>query len=170
MDDITLERVHSLHPKLEGEAIAIIMDVNAKRLLGPSRLRCTCALRSPATQDQLYSQGRTAPGKVVTWAKGWQSYHQYGLAMDLVLLIDRNLDGKFEEASYDQIVDMDKDMLPDWLEMLNAFRERGWECGADWKAHRESPHVQKTYGLSWKELYALVKAKQVDQNGYVLIH
>lgn len=40
--------------------------------------------RSPQRQTQLYSQGRTAPGQIVTWTKAWESYHQYGLAVDVV--------------------------------------------------------------------------------------
>ncbi|MFJ5622021.1 M15 family metallopeptidase [Peribacillus loiseleuriae] len=42
--------------------------------------------RSIAEQDKLYAQGRTAPGKVVTNAKGGQSNHNYGLAVDYFLL------------------------------------------------------------------------------------
>jgi peptidoglycan L-alanyl-D-glutamate endopeptidase CwlK len=112
-----------------------------------------CALRSPKEQDLLYAQGRTLPGKIITWAKGWQSYHQYGLAIDLVLLIDRNKDGTFEEASWKLTEDIDKDNVPDWTEMLNAFKNNGWECGADWaNGKKEYPHVQKTFGINWKEL------------------
>lgn len=37
--------------------------------------------------------------------------------------------------------------------MLNAFRANNWQCGADWpKGKQESPHVQKTFGIDWKEL------------------
>lgn len=43
------------------------------------------AFRSPQRQAELYAQGRTKPGKIVTYAKPWYSYHQYGLAADFVL-------------------------------------------------------------------------------------
>jgi hypothetical protein len=37
--------------------------------------------------------------------------------------------------------------------MLNAFKNNGWECGADWaNGKKEYPHVQKTFGINWKEL------------------
>src|SRR5262249_52981415 len=39
-------------------------------------------LRSQATQDQLYAQGRTAPGSIVTYAP--YSNHQSGRALDVV--------------------------------------------------------------------------------------
>lgn len=39
--------------------------------------------RSGARQDQLYAQGRTRPGEIVTNAKAGQSAHNYGLAVDI---------------------------------------------------------------------------------------
>ena len=42
------------------------------------------AFRSPTRQAHLFAQGRTRPGSVVTFADAWESYHQYGLAVDLV--------------------------------------------------------------------------------------
>lgn len=42
------------------------------------------AYRTFAQQDALYAQGRTAPGNRVTNARGGQSWHNYGLAVDLV--------------------------------------------------------------------------------------
>jgi len=40
-------------------------------------------LRTFSEQDALYAQGRTTSGNVVTKAKGGQSMHNYGLALDL---------------------------------------------------------------------------------------
>jgi len=40
-------------------------------------------LRSFAEQDELFKQGRSKPGQIVTRAKGGQSNHNYGLAVDL---------------------------------------------------------------------------------------
>lgn len=42
-------------------------------------------LRTFKEQDALYAKGRTKPGGVVTKAKGGQSMHNYGLAVDLDL-------------------------------------------------------------------------------------
>ena len=44
--------------------------------------------RSPERQQFLYAQGRTRPGAIVTKARPWASYHQYGLAADFVLLVN----------------------------------------------------------------------------------
>lgn len=40
--------------------------------------------RSPLRQDLLYARGRSEGGHVVTQARAWESWHQYGLAADLV--------------------------------------------------------------------------------------
>lgn len=42
--------------------------------------------RSFAVQQAIYDQGRTSPGSVVTKARPGDSYHQYGLAFDVVPL------------------------------------------------------------------------------------
>lgn len=39
--------------------------------------------RSWQRQNELYAQGRTTPGNIVTNAKGGESPHQYGLAADV---------------------------------------------------------------------------------------
>ena len=46
------------------------------------------AFRTPERQEWLFAQGRTRSGSVVTKARAWESFHQYGMAADLVLFID----------------------------------------------------------------------------------
>lgn len=46
------------------------------------------AYRTPARQRHLFAQGRTRKGDIVTKAKAWQSFHQYGLAVDIVLKVN----------------------------------------------------------------------------------
>lgn len=45
-----------------------------------------CGFRSFDEQRKLYAKGRTEAGKIVTYAKEGQSYHNYGLAFDWVPL------------------------------------------------------------------------------------
>jgi peptidoglycan L-alanyl-D-glutamate endopeptidase CwlK len=47
-------------------------------------------LRTQAEQDALYAQGRTTPGRIVTWTK--QSKHIEGKAFDAVLLVNGKID------------------------------------------------------------------------------
>lgn len=51
-------------------------------------LRLFETYREPKRQEVLYAKGRTTPGKIITNAKPLRSYHQYGLAADLVLWED----------------------------------------------------------------------------------
>ncbi len=48
----------------------------------------TSGLRSNAQQQKLYDQGRTTPGNIVTNAKPGTSWHNYGLAFDVAILVD----------------------------------------------------------------------------------
>lgn len=43
------------------------------------------SFRSASRQDARYSLGRTRPGEILTAHTGWNSFHQYGLAVDLGL-------------------------------------------------------------------------------------
>lgn len=45
------------------------------------------AYRLPQRQAYLFGQGRSRAGAIVTQARPWESYHQYGLAVDIVLKV-----------------------------------------------------------------------------------
>src|ERR1043165_556102 len=116
-DKISLERIQLLHPKLRVEA-SMIYDEISCRLTGIVGCRFTQTLRTFEEQNALYAQGRTKPGQIVTNAKGGQSYHNYGLAIDFALLIDKNGDGKPDEVSWDRLKDYDRDNVADWMEVV----------------------------------------------------
>lgn len=167
MDKVTLERIKLIHPKLRDEALDIYTEI-CEALKGKALCRFAFTLRTFAEQDALYAQGRTKPGAIVTKAKGGQSYHNYGLAIDVVLLIDKDGNGTYETASWDTRGDYDGDKKSDWMEIVNIFKQYGWEWGGDWK-FKDDPHFQKTLGKSVRELLALYNSKKVDNNNYVLI-
>lgn len=73
-----------LHPEFRQRAEQLIDRLAQDDL--PFRL--FEGFRSPQRQRELYAQGRTKPGAIVTRARPWQSYHQYGLGADFVLFID----------------------------------------------------------------------------------
>lgn len=166
-DQITIDRIKLLHPKLRDEASNIYDDI-CEALNGRAMCRFTHTLRTFAEQNELFAQGRTKPGTVVTKAKGGQSAHNYGLAIDIVLVVDKNGDGKFESAVWDTKTDFDGDGKSDWIEVVNIFKQYGWEWGGDWKFY-DAPHFQKLYGKSIRELLAMHIAGKVDKNGFVLI-
>lgn len=166
-DQKTLERIQLLHPKLRDEAVELYDEIVAS-LTGSAICRFAYTLRTFAEQDALFAQGRSKPGKIVTNAKGGQSYHNYGLAIDIVLLTDKDKNGTFETASWDLKTDFDGDKKADWMEVVQIFKRYGYEWGGDWK-FVDAPHFQKSFGKSIYELKALHTAGKVDKNGFVLI-
>ena len=128
-------------------------------LSGKAICRFAYTLRTFAEQDALYAQGRTklfdANGRklgVVTKAKGGQSIHNFGLALDIVLLKDTNGDGTFDSASWEDTIDFDKDGRADWMEIVSILKKNGWIWGGDWKSFKDKPHFEKTFGHTWRTL------------------
>lgn len=165
MDQITIDRIKLMHPAVRQEVLDMYTYVNNKLLGKGVRLRFAYTLRTNAEQDALYAQGRTklydANGKKlgkVTNAKAGQSIHNYGLAFDIVLLLDKNRDGSFESASWDIVADYDKDGTSDWMEATNYFKSKGWEWGGDWNSLKDYPHFQKDFGFTWQALKNKVDA------------
>lgn len=161
MDNVTLERIKTIHPKLRIELQAIYKEIFEK-LKGTAECRFTHVLRTIAEQDALYAQGRTKSGKIVTWAKGGDSYHNYGLAVDVCLIGDFNGD-KVKEASWDTLKDFDGDHQSDWREIVEVFLKYGWSWGGNWnKPKTDNPHFEKTMNYSIQQLKTLPK----DEKGY----
>lgn len=167
-DKVTLQRIELLHPKLR-EEVREIYDEICTRLTGNAGCRFTHTLRTFAEQDEIYSRGRTKPGKIVTHARGGQSYHNFGLAIDFCLIVDKNNDWVFEEVSWDTKKDYDKDGTSEWREVVEVFKMYGWEWAGEWKSFKDFPHFQKTFGYTTPQLKKLYIDKKVDKNNYVLI-
>jgi peptidoglycan L-alanyl-D-glutamate endopeptidase CwlK len=166
MDNITLERIKTLHPKIRQIVLNAYIFCNNKLLGKGVRLRFAYTTRTNEEQNELFAQGRTKlfdkNGKrlgIVTKAKGGQSIHNYHLAFDIVLLLDKNGDGVFESASWDTILDFDKDGISDWMEVTNYFKSIGFVWGGDWK-FKDAPHFEMTFGHTWRTLKQLVDSGQ----------
>lgn len=165
MDKITQQRIQKLHPLVREEVDRIIQECD-KALTGTAKIRITQGLRTFEEQDQLYATGRTKSGKKVTNAKGGQSIHNYGLAVDICLMID----GK--TASWDTVKDWDNDQIADWYECVKIFAKYGWDWGGNWKTFKDLPHFEKRsiktktsiIKASWRNLIKLPK----DKNGYII--
>lgn len=109
----------------------------------------TQGLRTIAEQNALYAQGRTKPGKIVTNAKGGQSYHNFGLAVDFAIV---NSSGT--TVYWDTNIDTNKDGQKDWYQVGKIGKEQGLEWGGDWTSFKDIPHFQYTFGLSLAQLRA----------------
>lgn len=166
LDKLSVDRCAKLHPKLRSEAVAILLEID-EALTGRAMCRITFGLRTMQEQQQLYNQGRTNKLPMVTNSKPGQSYHNYGLAVDIALIID----GKI--ASWDTKTDWDNDKKSDWMEVVAIFKKHGWSWGGDWVSFRDMPHFEKrtfagkTY--HWRELLALRNGGNIDRDGYVII-
>lgn len=158
MDKISVQRVQLLHPSLRVEALQILAEAD-EALTGRASLRYAHTTRTFAEQDKLFAQRPK-----VTNARGGQSWHNYGLAIDIVLLLDGG-----KTASWDMKTDFDGDKQADWMEVVKIFKKYGWAWGGDWKNFPDAPHFEKIpAGLDLKTALARYQGKIfVPQEQYI---
>lgn len=72
MDKLTLDRIEKLYPTVRDSARKAYAEI-CEALKGRAICRFSHTYRSNAEQNELYAQGRTKAGKIVTNAKGGQS-------------------------------------------------------------------------------------------------
>ncbi|CAH0305470.1 peptidoglycan-binding protein [Priestia megaterium] len=130
------DRLSKIHPTLADKARQLIAKAHEEGI----DLVVTQGLRTIAEQNALYAQGRTAPGKIVTKAKGGSSYHNFGLAFDIAV---RKENGE---------IDWDSTKLYSRVGQLG--KSIGLEWGGDFKSIRDTPHFQLTFGLTLSQLRA----------------
>jgi peptidoglycan LD-endopeptidase CwlK len=156
-DQQSLERCQKLHPKVRQEAIEAIEEAEAG-FPSNMKVRVVQGVRTIEEQNELYAQGRTKPGKIITKAIGGKSYHNFSVALDFAIMYDKDYNGSFEELSWDIAKDGDKDGIKDWDEVIAAFEKRGWESGSKWRTFKDYPHVQRSFGFKVSELLAKYNA------------
>jgi len=150
-DKISEQRVKLLHPAVSQEVKELIEKAEAG-FPATMAIRIVQGLRTIQEQNDLYAQGRTKPGKIVTNAKGGSSFHNFGLAIDFAILTDTDGNGSYNDLSWDIKRDNDKDGVADWLEVVRVFEAAGWSWGGKWATIKDYPHLQKTFGFTWQEL------------------
>lgn len=131
---INSRKLEDLLPQVRTRVEAFIKAADTEGI----DLLVTSTYRDNASQDALYAQGRTQPGRIVTNARAGQSFHNYRCAVDVVPI--RN--GK---AIWDV-----KD--PVWQRVGALGKAAGLEWAGDWKRFREFPHFQYTGGLTLAQL------------------
>ncbi|EAG8523400.1 N-acetylmuramoyl-L-alanine amidase family protein [Listeria innocua] len=98
--------------------------------------------RSKAEQNALYAQGRTKPGSVVTNAKGGQSNHNYGVAVDLCLYTSDGKNVIWESTT------------SRWKKVVAAMKAEGFKWGGDWKSFKDYPHFEICDAVSGEKVPA----------------
>lgn len=158
-DQVSIVRINELHPAIR-QQVKICIEKAEVGFPEYMAVRVVQGLRTFEYQNELYAQGRTKPGLVVTNAIGGMSYHNYGLAIDFAILLDKDKNGKYDTLSWDIESDLDKDRIKDWMEVVAIFKTAGFEWGGDWIHTKDRPHFQKTFGFKEKELLAKYQRKE----------
>jgi peptidoglycan L-alanyl-D-glutamate endopeptidase CwlK len=129
MDDISESRLKGVHPLLAGK-IREMSDLLGQQGI---TIRVTQGLRTWDEQEQLYAQGRSLPGSIVTNAPPGSSYHNFGLAVDVVPMTPLGPDWDVTH--------------PVWGQIVQTGRSVGLEAGATWRTFKDYPHFQLTGNL-----------------------
>ena len=130
-----------LHPEVEEKAEELIEDAEEEDI----DIKITDDFRSVEEQDKLFSKGRSFFGQIVTNAKGGESYHNYGLAIDYALEVD-------DEIIWDIEYDGNDNGEPDWFEVADIAKDLGFEWGGDWEDFKDYPHLEMNFDYSIPEL------------------
>jgi peptidoglycan LD-endopeptidase CwlK len=143
MDAASEARLAEVNPQLANRIRLMAADLRAQGI----DIRVTSGYRSFAEQNALYAQGRTKPGNIVTNARGGQSLHNYGLAVDVVPL---GANGQPDWNVPNSV----------WQKIGAAGKRQGMEWGGDWTSFVDRPHFQMTAGRSTSSLL-----NQYNRNG-----
>lgn len=110
-----------------------------------------CTYRSNAEQADLYAQGRTKPGRIVTWAGPGESNHNFtvdrkpaALAFDVCAMRNgRLIWGTAGNGIDENPTDDDTDDLELWQRIGQFGKLAGLAWAGDWrKGKREFPHFE----------------------------
>ncbi len=129
MDAISEARLANIYPRLADKIRNMAVMLQGEGI----EIRVVQGLRTWADQDALYAQGRTAPGKIVTNARGGFSFHNLGLAVDCA----------------PSQLGPDRPFTPDWnsghanwKRMEAVGVSLGLDSGANWIRFVDAPHFQ----------------------------
>lgn len=138
---VSAQRLSTLHPRLAELGTRLLDQCAAAGLA----LMVTQGLRTMAEQNALYAQGRAKPGKIVTHARAGQSFHNFGLAFD-VLVLDAMGKARWSDTH------------PGWRQAGLTGENLGLEWGGRWTEFKDTPHFQLTGGLSLERCRMLFTA------------
>ena len=131
--DVRIDRT-LLHPQLNFK-LGNLLDKCAEKGI---YLIITEGFRTKEYQDSLYAKGRTAPGKVVTNAKGstYSSQHMWGIAFDIAINDSKLL---YDTATIKKVAVIAKKIGLGW--------------GGDWTSIVDTPHFYlKQWGSTTTKL------------------
>ena len=146
-DKHTNRRIGLLHPLIRRYVALAVNELEKEHNIF---VRVSDGLRDFDEQDRLYGSSRTSKklyergvnveyanpkGSWRTNAKGGESFHNYGLAVDLVEIRDGK--AHWGDAKWDIISEV--------------FKKHGFEWLFE-QIKKDKPHFQMTFGYTWKQL------------------
>lgn len=140
--------IMTLIPKAQIEARKFLQlcKVNSN----DNEVRIISGTRTYEEQDELFAQGRTKPGDIVTHAKGGQSNHNFGIAWDI---------GIFNQGTY---LTKDREYIALAHAVLPDMNNLEW--GGNWHSFKDFPHYQLK---AVSESVAIIR--QLFENGEVFV-
>jgi peptidoglycan LD-endopeptidase CwlK len=149
VDDRSKRVIATLLPEVQPYARALI----AKAAANGITIKAISGLRTYDEQNDLYAQGRTKPGKIVTNARGGYSNHNFGIAFDI---------GVFEGSRY-------LDDSPKYKPVGLLGMDLGLEWGGNWKTIQDEPHFQLrpkwASDLGEKDMLAALRLRKDSNEG-----
>jgi peptidoglycan L-alanyl-D-glutamate endopeptidase CwlK len=122
VDDRSEKAIATLSPQVQPYARALVKKAAQHGIT----IKVIAGLRTYEEQNELFAQGRTKPGRIVTNARGGYSNHNFGIAFDV---------GVFEGANY-------LDESPKYKAVGALGMDLGLEWGGNWKTFVDEPHFQ----------------------------
>jgi peptidoglycan LD-endopeptidase CwlK len=123
--------LNALYPEFSERVKEILTEMNrwCEKHRPGSACIVTETFRTTERQQELYAQGRTKPGSIVTQRNGTtkKSNHQSGLAADFAISKGGRITWEDEEF---------------WQYLGHVARAKGLTWGGDWTSPVDKPHVE----------------------------
>ena len=149
VDDRSERVIATLLPEVQPYARALVSKAAANGIT----IKVISGLRTYDEQNDLYAQGRTKSGEIVTNARGGYSNHNFGIAFDI---------GVFEGSKY-------LDESPKYKAVGALGTDLGLEWGGNWKTIQDEPHFQLrpnwASDLSERDMLAELRSRKDSGEG-----
>jgi peptidoglycan L-alanyl-D-glutamate endopeptidase CwlK len=166
MDTASINKLQQMHPHIKVQVAAVAAYMEA--------CQCTPVNQHPYIVETLssfevsehdYQLGRTLKnpegidehhpmGEMISNAKAGQSYHNYGLALDIMIKIK----GEQEPVFPTPLV-------------VGIFEKHGFTWGGNFEGNfKDEPHFENKMGHTWRQLLSMYEAKQfIKGTNYLII-
>ena len=139
----SLKNLEKVHPTF----VKILKDALSSPKC-PWDVTITDGARTLAQQREIYAQGRTKPGAIVTWSKPENSKHLiqadgYGHAVDFIVCGYSDFSGNYKKFTSSKDIYKRTRLKEFAKHVIETARQQGYkvEWGGNWEVD-DSPHLQ----------------------------